>query len=330
MTSRLWPTSVKERVQAKLEGLDELAEQIRTDDKQFFDFVVLVAEENQRAFKYSVREKNHRKTDNTSSREAPEAQVSKRQKFADHKQKKLGTKDSSSKKDHDQKRKFTGKCLKCGIVGHKVKNCFKVKSAEEAKEFLDKHLKERGREYPKLPSLGKTERLKVKLNGKIQAEAILDSAASHTFIPLELVEELGLSLGQWNGGSVSWIAQGVSLPVLGTACVDLQLETDGGGSVIMRRVKALILPGKILDDANLVFVGTTELNSLGIHPLNQLKTSLRKVNDANFEGEEELEGSYVNLNSIVSDGIAAQSIVERSSINNNASSKESRSVSKIK
>jgi hypothetical protein len=59
---------------------------------------------------------------------------------------------------------------------------------------------------------------------------------------------------------------------------------------------------------------------LGIYPLNQLKTSLRKVNDANFEGEEELEGSYVNLNSIVSDGIAAQTIVERSSINNNASS----------
>jgi hypothetical protein len=58
--------------------------------------VVLVAEENQRAFKYSVREKNHR--------EAPEAQVSKRQKFADHNQNKLGTKDSSSKKDHDQKR----------------------------------------------------------------------------------------------------------------------------------------------------------------------------------------------------------------------------------
>jgi hypothetical protein len=74
-----------------------------------------------------------------------------------------------------------------------------MKSAEEAKELLDNYLKERGREYPKLPSLGKTERLKVKLNGKIQAEAILDSAASHTFIPLELVEELGLRLGQCNG-----------------------------------------------------------------------------------------------------------------------------------
>jgi hypothetical protein len=42
---------------------------------------------------------------------------------------------------------------------------------------------------PRLPSLGVTDRLKVKLNSKVEAEAVLDSAASHTFIPQELAEK---------------------------------------------------------------------------------------------------------------------------------------------
>jgi hypothetical protein len=45
----------------------------------------------------------------------------------------------------NSKRKFTGKCLKCGKIGHKVRDCFKLKNPEEAKEFLEKHLNERGR-----------------------------------------------------------------------------------------------------------------------------------------------------------------------------------------
>jgi hypothetical protein len=122
------------------------------------------------------------------------------------------------------------------------------------------------------------------------------------------VEKLGLKLEAWAGGNVNWVARGMSLPVTGVVLVDLRLETDEGGSVIIRGVKALVLPGKILDDANLVFVGAVELSSLGIHPLHQLKTSLRR-NDKDVVGEEELEDSLAVLPRITADGTAGGSTV---------------------
>jgi hypothetical protein len=69
------------------------------------------------------------------------------------------------------------------------------------------------------------------------------------------VVKLGIKLEAWAGGDVNWVARGVSLPVIGAVFVDLQLNIEEGGSVVIRRVKALVLPGKILDDINLVFVG---------------------------------------------------------------------------
>jgi hypothetical protein len=316
MTSRIWPSAVKERVQAKLEGLDKQANEIREDDKMFFNFVVAVAEENQRAFRASSRDKQFRKVDKEAMIKPLSDHVSKKRKVEIQGRSQTQRKNTEFSKDSKNsvrtegkfKKRFTGKCLKCGKQGHKVRDCFKVKSPEEAREFLSKHLNERGQDKPRLPSLGETERLKVMLNGRVQADAILDSAASHTFIPQDLVGKLGLKLDAWAGGEVNWVARGVSLPVMGVVLIDLQLDIAEGGSVVIRRVKALVLPGKILDDANLVFVGTVELNSLGIHPLHQLKTSLRR-NDKDVVGEEELGDSLVVLPSIVADGTAGGSIV---------------------
>jgi hypothetical protein len=57
-----------------------------------------------------------------------------------------------------------------------------------------------------------------------------------------------------------------------------------------------------------VFVDAVELNSLGIYPLHQLKTSLKKVGK-DFEGEEKLEDSLAVFPSIVSDGTSDGSTV---------------------
>jgi hypothetical protein len=46
-----------------------------------------------------------------------------------------------------------------------IDSCFKWKNAEDAKEFLEKYINERGRDKPRLPSLGETERLNGTLNG---------------------------------------------------------------------------------------------------------------------------------------------------------------------
>jgi hypothetical protein len=61
IAAKHWPSDVKERVLAKLEGLDKEANDIREDDRNFFDFVVLVAEESQIVFKASNKEKHSRK-----------------------------------------------------------------------------------------------------------------------------------------------------------------------------------------------------------------------------------------------------------------------------
>jgi hypothetical protein len=141
-------------------------------------------------------------------------------------------------------------------------------------------------ESPRLASLGSTERIKVLLNHKVGAQAVLDSAASHTFIPLELVEKLGVNVDVSSSSrKVSWIASGVSLEILGSVIIDLTLYTGQGGSVILRSVDAFVLPGKILEFDNLVFVGVTELNSLGIHPLHQLRKSLRRCDDTVSDDE---------------------------------------------
>jgi hypothetical protein len=131
------------------------------------------------------------------------------------------------------------------------------------------------------------------------------------------VEKLGLKLEVWAGGCVNWVARGVSLPMVRDVFVDLQLDTAEGGSVVIRGLKALVLPGKILDDTNLVFVGTVELNSLGIHQLHQMKTSLRRI-DNDVVGEEEIGDSLAVLPSIVTDGTVGGSQVYSEGIEDTA------------
>jgi hypothetical protein len=60
-----------------------------------------------------------------------------------------------------------------------------------------------------LPSIGSSERLTVVLNGKIEAEAVLDSAASHTFVSQELVERLGIELV--DQGEIKEVAWGLGV-----------------------------------------------------------------------------------------------------------------------
>jgi hypothetical protein len=84
MSSRLWPSNVKERVLAKLEGLDKEANEIREDDRNFFDFVVLVAEENQRVFKASNMEKQPRKFESGVNKTHSDENSSKKRKVDIH------------------------------------------------------------------------------------------------------------------------------------------------------------------------------------------------------------------------------------------------------
>ena len=50
MAAKLFPDKVRSRVQAKLEDVDQLAQEIRDDDKKFYDYVRGVAEEVERVF----------------------------------------------------------------------------------------------------------------------------------------------------------------------------------------------------------------------------------------------------------------------------------------
>jgi hypothetical protein len=89
----------------------------------------------------------------------------------------------------------------------------------------------------------------VKLNSKVEAEAVLGSAGYHTFIPQELEEDLGITVVvQEECRAVSWVARCVSLPiVVGSICVDLELYVGVRSSVVVRNVQALVPPCKSLD-----------------------------------------------------------------------------------
>jgi hypothetical protein len=50
MAAKLWPQSVKLRVQQKLSGIDAEAELIRNNSKEFYKYVEKVAIENERVF----------------------------------------------------------------------------------------------------------------------------------------------------------------------------------------------------------------------------------------------------------------------------------------
>jgi hypothetical protein len=71
--------------------------------------------------------------------------------------------------------------------------------------------------------------------------------------------------------------------VIGTFALDLSLPTEQGAIVVLRGVKALILPCKSLEKSNLVFVGASELETLGIHFLLQLRHSLQRYDESDFK-----------------------------------------------
>jgi hypothetical protein len=122
-----------------------------------------------------------------------------------------------------------------------------VKGLEEAKCLLEKH----------------------------REESVLNSADLHTFISQEFVERLGIEVvDQGEIKNVAWVARGVSLPIVGTAYLDLFLSTEQGTGVVLRKVKVFILPGKVLENFNCVFIGTHKLCTLVIHSSYQLRTTL--------------------------------------------------------
>jgi hypothetical protein len=51
--------------------------------------------------------------------------------------------------------------------------------------------------------------------------------------------------------------------------LDLLLSTEQDTGDVLRKVKVLILPGKLLENSNLVFIGTAELCTLGIIPVEE-------------------------------------------------------------
>src|SRR5204863_7582098 len=53
MVSKLWPANVKTRVFNKLRDADAEAERIRNSDKEFFDYVVRIASEQERSFSFN-------------------------------------------------------------------------------------------------------------------------------------------------------------------------------------------------------------------------------------------------------------------------------------
>jgi hypothetical protein len=171
-----------------------------------------------------------------------------------------------------------------------VKNCFNLKNPDEDRTLLERFKSEPKKvDTPMLPSIGTSGRLKVILNGRVEAEAVLDIAASHTFVSQDLVEKLGIKVvDQEEVKEVSWVARDVCLPIVGTAHLELLLSTEQGTGVVLRKVKVLILSGKLLENSNLVFIGTAELYTLGIQPFSQLRKTLRKndegESDSNLEG----------------------------------------------
>jgi hypothetical protein len=80
----------------------------------------------------------------------------------------------------------------------------------------------------------------------------------------------------------------VSLPVVGSVCVDLELYVGLGTSIVLvrRDVRALVLQYKSLDFPNFVFLGTVEMFTLGIHPLYELWKTLQCSGGEPTENEE--------------------------------------------
>jgi uncharacterized membrane protein YhfC len=115
-----------------------------------------------------------------------------------------------------------------------------LSSPDEAKKILENRLEEKQKkESPRLASLGQAERIKALLNHKVDAEAVLDSAASHTFVPLELVEKLGVKVDvRSSSRQVSWIASVVSLEILGSVNIDLTMYSGQGGR--QKRIRELL------------------------------------------------------------------------------------------
>jgi hypothetical protein len=209
MSDRLLPVFVKERVQSAE------AEAIRIDDKKFFDYVREVAEESQRVHGQSSTEKKAFSSYHDYSKGESKFKKRKTNPNRDFVKSSAGQSSRNHTKGFKNSGRYSNarssvKCFKCAKLGHKVRDCYLIKDPDKVRRILDKHAEEKKRgNAPRLPSLGGTDRLKVKLNSEVEAEAVLDSAASHTF-GIEVVD-------QEECREVSWVARGVSLPIVGSS-----------------------------------------------------------------------------------------------------------------
>jgi hypothetical protein len=93
------------------------------------------------------------------------------------------------------KAKIQVKCFMCGKLGYRSNECYLDKQKSADKSLVEPRNDNKKGGVPRLPYLGSLETLKAKPNGKVDAEAVLDSAASNTFVPQELVDRLGVKVG---------------------------------------------------------------------------------------------------------------------------------------
>jgi hypothetical protein len=314
MASKLWPTFVKNRVEKKLKDLDAMAEKIRSDDREFYKYVESVALENERSFAEIIKrprdvpvavrsernvrsrvEEGRREDSRTGSNGNGSTNGGARSQNQ-RREAAQGSGNSGSRSESSQNASVS--CLKCGGP-HKVFRCEQASREEAKRLYSEWRLRKRARERGGvvLPSINglpplevDEEKLVAVIDGKISCMAILDSAASHTFIPEILVQELLANdptkiLMSYGAKEVSWVASDRTIPILGKVSISLELGMVGA-SVKLRSVVALVLSDVGLLDNRLVFVGKKELIALGIHPLTQLK---RHMGGIEGSGESDLE-----------------------------------------
>jgi hypothetical protein len=129
----------------------------------------------------------------------------------------------------------------------------------------------------------------VRINGKYFVRGTLDSAASHTFMPSNLVSSCGLVLvNEEVSADAAWVAEGQTIPVLGRVIFDLELGNVPGNAVMLRNVTALVLDSEKLIDKKMIYIGENELRTIGIHPLDQLVKCLKIYKD-DSDNKDELE-----------------------------------------
>jgi hypothetical protein len=85
--------------------------------------------------------------------------------------------------------------------------------------------------------------IEVRINGSFSCHGILDSAASHTFLPSNIVTDLGMQVAPNDDRTLdaAWVAEGRTIPVLGKVVIDLEFGKLAGNTIMLRNVESLVL-----------------------------------------------------------------------------------------